>query len=141
MAELSDNNPAKARPTYRNIHVTQILRYRLPWAGKVSILHRVSGALLFLALPLMLLPLFELSLTSELSFDIFRQVVGQWWVKLILFVLLWGYLHHFCAGMRYLLLDVHIGTKKEAAQKSAVMVLVISGALTALIGLKLFGVF
>ena len=141
MAEISDKNVAKARPVFRNIHVTQILRYRLPWAGKVSILHRVSGALLFLALPLVLLPLFDLSLTSEISFDRFREVVGQWWVKLILFVLLWGYLHHFCAGLRYLVLDVHVGTEKEAAQKSAIAVLAVSLGLTLLIGLKFFGVF
>lgn len=141
MAELSDKNVAKTRPVFRNIHVTQILRYRLPWAGKVSILHRVSGAMLFLALPVILLPLFELSLTSELSFDRFREVVGQWWVKLILFVLLWGYLHHFCAGLRYLVLDVHIGTEKESAQKSAIAVLAVSLGLTLLIGLKFFGVF
>jgi succinate dehydrogenase / fumarate reductase cytochrome b subunit len=141
MAEISDKNVAKARPVFRNIHVTQILRYRLPWAGKVSILHRVSGALLFLALPLVLLPLFDLSLTSEISFDRFREVVGQWWVKLILFVLLWGYLHHFCAGLRYLVLDVHVGTEKEAAQKSAMVVLAVSLGLTLLIGLKFFGVF
>ncbi len=141
MAELSDQNAAKARPVYRNIHVTQILRYRLPWAGKVSILHRVSGAMLFLALPVILLPLFELSLTSELSFDRFREVVGQWWVKWILFVLLWGYLHHFCAGLRYLVLDVHVGTEKESAQKSAIAVLTVSLGLTLLIGLKFFGVF
>ncbi len=141
MAEISDKNVAKARPVFRNIHATQILRYRLPWAGKVSILHRVSGAMLFLALPVILLPLFELSLTSELSFDRFREVVGQWWVKLILFVLLWGYLHHFCAGLRYLVLDVHIGTEKESAQKSAIAVLAVSLGLTLLIGLKFFGVF
>jgi succinate dehydrogenase / fumarate reductase cytochrome b subunit len=141
MAELSDKDRAKNRPVFRNIHVTQILRYRLPWAGKVSILHRVSGALLFLALPVVLLPLFELSLTSEISYDRFREVVGQWWVKLILFVLLWGYLHHFCAGLRYLLLDVHVGTEKESAQKSAMAVLAVSLGLTLLLGLKFFGVF
>jgi succinate dehydrogenase / fumarate reductase cytochrome b subunit len=141
MAELSDKDRAKNRPVFRNIHITQILRYRLPWAGKVSILHRVSGALLFLALPVLLLPLFELSLSSEISYDRFREVVGQWWVKLILFVLLWGYLHHFCAGLRYLLLDVHVGTEKESAQKSAMVVLAVSLGLTLLLGLKFFGVF
>jgi succinate dehydrogenase / fumarate reductase cytochrome b subunit len=141
MAELSGNNAAKPRPVFRNIHITQILRYRLPWAGRVSILHRVSGALLFLALPVVLLPLFELSLTSEISYDRFRDVVGQWWVKLILFVLLWSYLHHFCAGLRYLVLDLHVGADKVSAQKSAIVVLAVSLGLTLLLGLKFFGVF
>ncbi len=52
------------RPIYRNIHVGQLVAYRLPAAGWVSILHRISGALLFLALPF-LLYLFDRSLTSE----------------------------------------------------------------------------
>ena len=102
---------------------------------------RVSGALLFLALPLVLLPLFELSLTSELSFDDFRAFASQWWVKGILLVLLWGYLHHFCAGIRYLLLDIHVGINKEASRQSALTVLGVSLALTVVFGLKLFGVF
>ena len=131
----------KARPEFRNIHVTDIATYRLPLAGRVSILHRVSGALLFLALPLVLLPLFELSLTSELSFDDFRAFASQWWVKGILLVLLWGYLHHFCAGIRYLLLDIHVGINKEASRQSALTVLGVSLALTVVFGLKLFGVF
>lgn len=131
----------KARPEFRNIHVTDIAGYRLPLAGRVSILHRVSGVLLFLALPLVLLPLFELSLTSELSFDNFREVAGQWWVKVVLLALLWGYLHHFCAGIRYLLLDLHIGIQKDASRQSALTVLAISLALTVVLGLKLFGVY
>lgn len=132
---------SKERPEHRNIHVNQILTYRLPLAGRVSILHRVSGALLFLALPVVLLPLFERSLTSEISFDEFREVANLWWVKLVLLGLIWAYLHHFCAGIRFLLLDLHIGVQKEAARKSAMVVLGVSIALTALFGLKLFGAF
>ena len=130
----------KQRPEFRNIHISQIRSYRLPLAGRLSILHRVSGILLFLAIPLVILPLFERSLISELGFLEFKEIVGQWWVKIILLGLIWGYLHHFTAGIRFLLLDLHIGIQKEASRKSAVIVFGVSLALTALFGLKLFGV-
>lgn len=131
----------KERPEFRNIHITQILKYRLPLAGRLSILHRASGILLFLALPLVLLPVFERSLTSELSFMDLRAFASAWWVKGIFLVLIWAYLHHFCAGIRFLLLDLHIGIEKDAAHKSAAVSLGVSLALTVLFGLKLFGAF
>ncbi|GLR26622.1 MULTISPECIES: succinate dehydrogenase, cytochrome b556 subunit [Limnobacter] len=135
------NTVTKKRPEYRNIHVTQILKYRLPLAGKLSILHRVSGAILFLALPVVLLPLFDKSLTSELSFQDMQGLVSNPLVKIVLLGLIWSYMHHFCAGIRYLMLDAHMGTDKYAAQKSAGVVFAVSLSLTALFGLKLFGVF
>ncbi|MFN4328466.1 MAG: succinate dehydrogenase, cytochrome b556 subunit [Limnobacter sp.] len=135
------NTVAKKRPEYRNIHVTQILSYRLPLAGKLSILHRVSGAALFLALPIILLPLFDKSLTSELSFEEMKAWVANPLFKVILLGLIWSYMHHFCAGIRYLVLDLHVGTDKYAAAKSAASVFAASLTLTAIFGLKLFGVF
>ena len=134
------NTVAKKRPEYRNIHVTQILSYRLPLAGKLSILHRVSGAALFLALPIILLPLFDKSLTSELSFEEMKAWVANPLFKVILLGLIWSYMHHFCAGIRYLVLDMHIGVDKESAAKSASLVLGVSLALTVVFALKLFGV-
>lgn len=130
----------KARPQIRNIHITQILQYKLPPPGMVSILHRVSGAMLFLALPL-LLWLFDLSLMSELSFARLVEVGSHWFVKLVLLVLLWAFIHHLIAGIRYLLLDLHVGVEKSAARTSALAVFWISLPLTLLAALKLFGVF
>lgn len=135
---MSDTAP-KPRPQFRNISPVDLMNYRLPMAGKVSILHRVSGALLFLCLPL-LIALFAMSFVSESGFNAMSTVVGNPIVKLILLVLIWGYLHHFCAGIRYLVLDLHIGMDKESAAKSASMVLGVSLALTLVFGLKLFGV-
>ncbi|OXR49293.1 MULTISPECIES: succinate dehydrogenase, cytochrome b556 subunit [unclassified Pusillimonas] len=136
---MSDS-ASKPRPQFRNISVPQILSYRLPLAGKSSILHRVSGALLFLCLPLVLVPLFALSVTSPDSFASIQGWVANPIVKLILLALIWGYLHHFCAGIRYLILDLHIGMDKVSAQKSAGVVFGVSLALTLVFGLKLFGV-
>ena len=131
----------KERPQYRNISVPQILTYRLPLAAKTSILHRISGVLLFLALPVILLPLLAMSLSSEAGFAAMSAVMANPFVKLVLLVLIWGYLHHFCAGIRFLCLDVGKGNDKYTANKSALSVLVISLALTAVFALKLFGVF
>lgn len=130
------NPTAKVRPQFRNIHVSQILLYRLPMAGKVSILHRVSGAALFLALPLLLV-LLDRSLTSELSYARFQAMVEPLWVRIVLLGLAWAYLHHFCAGIRYLILDLHMGIDKVSANKSATAVLVVSLLLTALVAWRL----
>ena len=128
------------KPEFRNIHIMDIARYRLPLAGILSILHRASGALMFVLLPFILL-LLDKSLMSEISFEYFKGIVSHWFVKLIILALCWAYLHHFCAGIRHLFMDIHFGLNKEQAKKSAAIVLAISLPLTALVALKLFGVF
>ncbi|WP_353194477.1 succinate dehydrogenase, cytochrome b556 subunit [Pusillimonas noertemannii] len=135
---MSDS-ASKPRPQFRNLSAAQLLSYHLPLAGKSSILHRVSGALLFLSLPLILVPLFAASITSPESYAAMREWVAHPVCKLILLVLIWGYLHHFCAGIRYLVFDLHIGTEKASMQKSAGIVFGVSLALTVVFGLKLFG--
>lgn len=122
----------KPRPKF--LHLTEI---RLPLPGIVSILHRISGAGLFLFLPF-LLYLFSASLTSPESFEAYRETVSHPLVKLILLGLLWAYLHHFCAGIRFLLLDMHKGLELAAARNSSRIVLVVSLALTLVLGVKLW---
>lgn len=131
---------SKPRPQFRNLGVPQLLSYRLPPAAKASIMHRISGALLFLCLPLVLLPLFALSVTSPESYAAIHGWVAHPLMKLILLVLIWGYMHHFCAGIRYLTLDLHMGNSREASQRSARVVFGVSLALTLVFGLKLYGV-
>jgi succinate dehydrogenase / fumarate reductase cytochrome b subunit len=138
---MADIAAQKARPQYRNIHVSQILSYRLPPAGIVSILHRVSGALLFLVGIPFSLYLLQQSLTSEISFESYRAIVGSIPGKLVLLALIWAFVHHSVAGIRYLLLDRHVGIQKMAAAKSATAVLGITAVLTVILGLKLFGAF
>jgi len=112
-----------------------LMTIRLPLPGILSILHRVSGAVLFLLLPV-LLWLFESSLTSPETFAVFKSIAAHPLVKLILLGLIWLYLHHFCAGIRYLLLDLHKGIDLESARLSSKIVFAVSIALTLLIGVK-----
>jgi succinate dehydrogenase / fumarate reductase cytochrome b subunit len=130
----------KDRQVYRNIGLAQLIQYRLPWAGKVSILHRISGAMLFLLLPFILY-LFDQSLASELSYQKFQAVTSNILIKIICLGLIWSFLHHFCAGIRYLLLDLEIGIEKSESNRSAIIVLIVGIALTAVVGLKLFGLY
>jgi succinate dehydrogenase / fumarate reductase cytochrome b subunit len=132
--------PTTNRPEFRNIHVTQIVRYRMPPAAMVSILHRISGAAIFLALPF-LLWMFDLSLISENSFARMAAISAGWIAKLALLFLIWAFLHHFVAGIRYLLLDLHMGLELRQARKNALAVFAISLPLTLLAALKLFGAF
>ena len=129
------NALTKKRPKYLNL-----FEIKLPLAGFASILHRVSGAGLFLMLPL-LIWLLELSVSSPASFETFKAVTGHPLVKPILLGLIWSYLHHFGMGIRILLIDVHVGVEKAQAHASAKAVLAVSLALTALFGLKLFGAY
>jgi succinate dehydrogenase / fumarate reductase cytochrome b subunit len=136
----SQQNVKKDRPVYKNIGLAQLIKYRLPWAGKVSILHRISGAALFLFLPFILY-IFDQSLASELSYQKFQAFTSNVLVKIICLGLIWSFLHHFCAGIRYLLLDLEIGVEKSEANRSAIVVFCLGLALTAVVGLKLFGLY
>lgn len=130
----------KNRRQVGRMSFAQAVHYRLPLAGFVSIFHRVSGGLMFLLLPFILF-LLDKSLTSEISFAYLKGFVLHWFVKLIILALSWAYLHHFCAGIRHLLMDLHLGVDKDSGRKSAIAVFSISLPLAALVGLKLFGVF
>lgn len=137
---LSTPDRAQDRPQFRNLHITQIVGYRLPPPGLLSILHRLSGALLFLCLPL-LLWLFDQSLISEVSHARVAELVGHWFVKLLLLALAWAFLHHLVAGIRYLALDLHLGLDRQPARRSALAAFAVSGALTVIVALRLFGAF
>ena len=131
----------RSRPEFRNIGIGDITRYRMPMAAIVSILHRISGALMFLVgIPVMLY-LFQNSLRSEVSFERYLSAVSSFPAKLVLLVLLWALIHHLLAGIRFLLLDLHIGVDKPRSAASAKSVLIISVVLTLLVALRLFGAF
>lgn len=130
---------AKQRPRFRNIHITEIARYRLPLAGLVSILHRISGLLMFLLLPFILY-LFEHSLVSQATFGLIKTLANGALVKITILILVWAYLHHFFAGLRHVAMDVHWGLNKNTARRSAAGIFLISIPVAALFGLKLFGV-
>ena len=140
---------AKKRPEFRNINaISDLPSYRLPAAGWVSILHRVSGVLMFVLMPFIIW-LFDTSLSSEFSFAKFRSAFnnGLWifpgfLIKLVVLALIWAYLHHFIAGLRHLWMDVsHAAVTKEFGQSSAIVTLALSILLTIALGLKLFGVY
>jgi succinate dehydrogenase / fumarate reductase cytochrome b subunit len=116
---------APPRPKYLNL-----IQIRLPLPALVSILHRASGAVLFLILPFLLV-LFEWSLESPQTFVRFKTVFSHWAIKLMLIGAAWAYLHHLCAGIRHLALDLDYGTELAAARASSWAVLAVSVALTA----------
>jgi succinate dehydrogenase / fumarate reductase cytochrome b subunit len=140
---------AKKRPEFRNINaLTDLPSYRLPAAGWVSILHRVSGVLMFVAMPFIIW-MFDKSISSELSFAKFTSAFSQglgfvpgWLIKLVVLALIWAYLHHFIAGVRHLWMDVsHAAVSKGFGTKSAQFTLIASVLLTLVLGAKLFGLY
>jgi succinate dehydrogenase / fumarate reductase cytochrome b subunit len=123
----------RRRPVYLNL-----FRIRQPVPAIVSILHRLSGAILFLiGIPLLLYAV-QRSLVSADGYESLMAILAHPLAKLLLLGLVWAYLHHFCAGIRYLLLDLHIGTDLKPARQSSVAVLIVSLALTAIIGGRLW---
>jgi len=122
----------KSRPKHLNL-----FKIKFPIMAIVSGMHRISGAVLFLFIPL-LLWLWQESLVSQQSFAAFKSVVAHPLMKLVLLGLLWGYLHHLCAGIRHLALDLDLGTELPAARASSFAVLAVSIALTLFVGVSLW---
>lgn len=146
MTELA-TPPRPPRREFRNINAfTDLTTYRLPPAGIVSILHRVSGVLMFLLLPFIIW-MFDTSLSSDYSFAKFKAAFNVgigfapgWFFKLVALALIWAYLHHFIAGLRHLWMDVsHSAVNKEFGNTSAIFTLGASIILTLALGAKLFG--
>ena len=137
---------AKKRPEFRNINaLTDLPSYRLPVAGIVSILHRISGLIMFLLLPF-LVWMFDKSVSSEISFAKFSAAfniglgfVPAVLVKVVVLGLIWAYLHHLFAGVRHVYMDVCHAVTKEFGKSSAIATMVLSLGLTAALGAKLFG--
>ena len=138
----------RPRPVHRNIHVSQIISYRLPPAGIVSILHRISGVLMFVLMPFIIW-MFDTSVSSEISFARFTSAFGNgigfvpgFLVKLVALALIWAYLHHFIAGVRHVWMDMsHAAVSKARGAASAKVVLASSLVLTVVLGAKLFGLY
>jgi succinate dehydrogenase / fumarate reductase cytochrome b subunit len=124
--------PNKKRPKHLALHLI-----KLPLPGIVSILHRVSGVLLFLALPVLLLIL-QFSLRSPDTYTQLTAVLSHPLLKLMCLGLVWGFLHHFCAGLRYLAIDLHCVRNLAQARSSSKAVMAVSLALTILMGVKLW---
>jgi succinate dehydrogenase / fumarate reductase, cytochrome b subunit len=140
MPELMKQRPGTMR-------LVDALQYRLPLAGVVSILHRVSGVVMLALLPL-LVWMFDTSVTSEASFDVFKAAftagigfVPGIVVKIVVWGLIWAFLHHFIAGVRHLWMDATHSVTKEFGRQSAVVTLALSALLTLVLGAKLFGLF
>ena len=134
----------KPRRQFRNIHVSQIVAYRLPPAGIVSILHRISGVVMFLLMPFVIW-MFDTSVSSEISFDVFRSAfaagvgfIPGWFLKLVALGLIWAYLHHLIAGIRHLWMDATHAVTKQFGHSSAIVTLALSVLLTLALGYKLF---
>jgi len=128
----------KARPKYLSLPAI-LFEIRLPLPGWVSILHRVSGLLLFFPFAAWLLFMLDASLASEQGFEKVRsQYLQLPLVKLGLLVFAWAYLHHFCAGLRFLFLDIDKGIELRTARMTSVVVLVASLALTVLLATKIW---
>ena len=129
------------------MRLVDAVKYRLPAAGVVSILHRISGVIMFVLLPLVIW-LFDVSVTSEISYERFTAAfsagigfVPGWFVKLTVLALIWAYLHHAIAGVRHLWMDATHSVSKQQGHSSAIVTLAGSIILTLLLGAKLFGLY
>lgn len=139
---------AKKRPEFRNINAFKDLpSYRWPLAAIVSGMHRISGMLIFILLPFVIW-MFDTSVSSEISFGRFTSVFTDgvgflpgWFIKLVALGLIWAYLHHLIAGVRHLYFDVSHETTKAKGRHTAAATLIVSIALTLVLGAKLFGLY
>ena len=134
---MASASAKKIRPKYLSLPAI-LFQIRLPVPGLVSILHRISGALLVIPFTAWALWLLDISLRSESGFQMVRDYFQLPLVKLGMLLFIWAYCHHFCAGIRYLLLDLNLGIELRPARISSWLVLLVSLALTAVIGARLW---
>ncbi len=140
---------AKKRPEFRNINAfTDLTTYRMTAAAWTSILHRASGAVMFLLLPLVIW-FFDTSVSSEISFARFSGAFSSglgfapgWLIKLVSLGLIWGYLHHMFAGIRHVIMDIdHHAVNNRFGKLSGLAVITLAIVLTVLLGARMFGVY
>ncbi len=124
MQKIRPQDKPKHRP--KNLNLFTI---RLPINAVVSILHRASGVGLFLCLPLILLALQAL-VGSQESYTALTSWLNTWFVKLLLIGLGWAFFHHFFAGIRHLLQDIHWMTSLSNARLSSRILLWLVGVST-----------
>jgi succinate dehydrogenase cytochrome b subunit len=129
---MPDLTAKKRRPLWYNLSPLN-----LPVPGLVSIFHRVSGVLLFLGL-IAFLYLLDLSLASDGGYARAGEILGSPIAKMLVIVSVWAFLHHLCAGVRHLFLDIDVGVSLHAARRSAFAVFIVSLAMAALIGVRLW---
>ena len=134
---MSSAAARKPRPKYLSLRAL-LLEIRLPLPGWVSIFHRISGALLVFPFAAWLLYLLDASLLSESGYEKVKGYLGLPLVKLGMLVFIWAWCHHFCAGIRFLLLDINRGIELRQARFSSYLVFLISLALTAYFGARLW---
>lgn len=139
--------PEMTRIRPGTMRLLDAVKYRLPLAGVVSILHRASGLVMFLLLPFVVW-LFDQSISSEISYDTFTAafvvgigIVPAWGVKLVVLALIWSFLHHLVAGLRHVWMDATHSVSKAQGHSSAVFTLVLSLLLTVALGARLFGLY
>ena len=124
--------PPDNRPVYLNL-----FRLHLPITGWVSILHRLSGALLFLLLPLLVWG-FALTLSGETGYARAVAWLSTWTAKLLTLALAWAFVHHLLAGLRHLAMDGHWGMQLTSARLSSLVVLLATGGVVLLVAWGLF---
>lgn len=132
MASL-DRPVVKPRPVYLNLfHIRQ------PVPAVVSILHRISGALLFVAAIPLLLWIVQGALASPEGWERMRAALSNPFAKIVLVVLAWAYFHHLFAGIRHVVLDLHVGMTLPPARRSAAIALVLALVLALGVAIKLW---
>ena len=135
---MASASAKKIRPKYLNL-TALLFEIRLPVPGWVSILHRISGALLFFPFAAWLLFMLDTSLASEQGYQAIRDGYLQMpLVKLGMLVFIWAYCHHFCAGIRYLFLDLDKGVDLKTARLTSWIAIAAGLGLTAWLGVKIW---
>ncbi|MBL0125591.1 MAG: succinate dehydrogenase, cytochrome b556 subunit [Betaproteobacteria bacterium] len=122
-----------ARPKYVDVNMLH-----LPIPGLVSIFHRVTGVVMFLFLIPAVLFVLQCTVGSEDGFNRWKSFFSEPLVKVVFLGFVWAYMHHFFAGIRYLLLDVHIGIDLAPARMSAKIVMAMGLIATVLIGVRIW---
>ena len=106
---------------------------KLPITAYTSILHRISGVILFIGLAALLYGL-DLSLSSEDGFARVKAFLAYPLVKLVIWAVLSALLYHLVAGVRHLIMDMGAGETLQGGKLGSQIVLIVSAVLIVLVG-------
>lgn len=108
----------------RNIGIGSLLRYRFPMTAIASILHRISGVMIFLLIPFVLWIL-HLSLASQMSFLMVKDFLASPIVAFLVWLTLSAVFYHTVAGIKHLLMDMGLFEEKCSSGVASLLVLIL----------------
>lgn len=121
----------------KNIGFGDLMKYKFPATAIASILHRISGVLLFLMIPSLICALDE-SLKNQQSFLMVAEYFQSPLWRFLLWLFFSSLFYHVLAGIKHLFMDMGFFETMRSGRVASSLVIVISLVAAVLLGIELW---